>query len=427
MSGRRSSGVRAVPGLLVLLVLLARPALAAPGDYPPELPPIDQVRSVIDDVPEVRAQASLREAGLAQRRQLLAGPHEWTGRVDYQNRRTTDTPVIERYGEWAIALERALRRPGKVELDQRLGDQQVVEADLALADARHEAARRLLSLWYQGLREQAAAGMLRMQADLAARESRLMSRRRELGDTSRLDELQAQAAAAQTEAAARLADERAQRAQRLLAEQFPRLPPPGGANLPDPTLPPEGLAVLGEAAVHEDHGLLLARAAARRGRIESARASAERRPDPTVGVRYGTERSGAERLIGVFVSMPFGGEARRAVADASLAQADALDRLADARLRQLNAEVAALRASIDAGLSRWQAAERGAELQAGVAERMMRANQLGETGFGEVLLARRQALDASLLASAARVDVLESRSRLLLDAHRLWDFDSAPE
>ncbi len=41
----------------------------------------------------------------------------------------------------------------------------------------------------------------------------------------------------------------------------------------------------------------------------------------------------------------------------------------------------------------------------------------------DALRARRLALDAALRAQGVQVDALESRARLLLDGHRLWDFE----
>ncbi len=114
----------------------------------------------------------------------------------------------------------------------------------------------------------------------------------------------------------------------------------------------------------------------------------------------------------------------RAAADASRARAEALDQLAEARLRRLNGEVRSLQSAVDPSVLRWQVAEQSAELQARVAERLAAANQLGETGIAAVLLARRQSLEASLLERNARVDSLENLALLLLEAHRLWDFDS---
>ena len=267
--------------------------------------------------------------------------------------------------------------------------------------------------------------MLRKQAAASARALAGIARRAELGDASKLDALQARAAATQAEAASRLASERAQRAGLVLRELYPQLAPPADPTLPAPVLPGHDLAALGERAMQQDPGIRMARVAAQGSRLESERAGAERRPDPTVGVRYGIERGGDERIIGVYVSIPIGGEARRAAADASQAKADALDHLADARLRRTSGEVLALRSAVASGVSRWQVAEESAQAQAQVAERVARANELGETGLAEVLLARRQMLEASLSASNARVDALESRALLLLGAGQLWDFGEA--
>src|SRR5690606_7844875 len=140
------------------------------------------------------------------------------------------------------------------------------------------------------------------------------------------------------------------------------------------------LAALAESAMQEDPGLRLARAAALRSRLESERADAERRADPTVGVRYGAERGGNERIIGVYVSIPIGGEARRAAADANRARADTFEHLADARLRRMSGEIRSLRSAVESDVSRWQVAEQAAQAQAQVAERVAKANQLGETG-----------------------------------------------
>ncbi|HWQ94069.1 MAG TPA: hypothetical protein VN418_01000 [Gammaproteobacteria bacterium] len=48
---------------------------------------------------------------------------------------------------------------------------------------------------------------------------------------------------------------------------------------------------------------------------------------------------------------------------------------------------------------------------------------LGEMGLSDVLLARRQALEAGLAAALAQLNARESRYRLLLDSHQLWPLD----
>ncbi len=392
--------------------------------YPPELPPPARVRAAIADSPEVQAAAALLQAAGAERRQLAAGPHEWTSRVDYQRRRVRETGAHDRFDEWALSLERGVRLPGKSALDRRLGAGRLAEAAIARFDAEHEASRRLLALWYAMLRERQGAQLLARQADLAAREAAAVARRRELGDASRLDAMQAAAEAEQVEAARRSALDLAERASIALVREFPAMDgitPPEA--LPEPQQPAQDLAALAQQAVDEDHGLRGALAAAASAQVEAQRALADRRPDPTVGVQLGSERSAEERIVGVFVSIPFGGQARRAAADASVARAAAAARRADARRRQLDAQVASLLASASSGAARWQAAQRGAELQSSAAERVARARELGEADVAEVLRARRLALDAALRAAGTRVDALESRARLLLDAHRIWDFD----
>jgi len=54
-----------------------------------------------------------------------------------------------------------------------------------------------------------------------------------------------------------------------------------------------------------------------------------------------------------------------------------------------------------------------------------KAWRLGEGQFGELQAARRQAAEARLATAQARLDARERHYRVLLDAHRLWDYDGA--
>jgi len=414
-----------LPGLIGALAL-ALPLLAhAAGTppYPSELPPAELVREAIVDAPDVQAAAAMRDAGLATRRQLVAGPQEWVARVDYLRRRATQGGDSERTSDWELALERPLRSPDKANLDRRLGDIRVEEAGVALADARHETARELLALWYDRLRAQSVATMLRDQSELAAREASIIERRNSLGDASALDLTRARAAAAEAQAAADRGNARAEQARILLERRFPRLIGLAPMPAPSPGVLSSDLSALERAAIENDHGLLLARAAAARGLAESQRALADRRPDPSVGLRMARERSGADGMVGVYVSIPFGGEARRAAADASVATADALARQAAAMQRRLEAEVGALIHAVESSRANWQASEAAAAMQAGVAERLETAHRLGEASLGDVLIARRQAKQAALSSLEARIEALQRRARLLLDVHLLWDYD----
>lgn len=414
-----------LPGLIGALAL-ALPLLANAADtppYPSELPPAELAREAIIEAPEVQAAAALRDAGLATRRQLVAGPQEWVARVDYLRRRATQGGESERTSDWELALERPLRSPTKANLDRRLGDIRVEEAEVALADARHETARELLALWYDRLRAQSVATLLRDQSGLAAREAAIIERRNSLGDASALDLTRARAAAAEAQAAADQGSARAEQARIVLERRFPRLAGLAPVPAPSPEALSSDLSALGRAAIENDHGLLLARAVAARGLAESRRALADRRPDPSVGLRMARERSGADSMVGVYVSIPFGGEARRAAADASVATADALARQAAAMQRRLEAEVGALIHAVESSRANWQASEAAAALQAGVAERLETAHRLGEASLGDVLIARRQAKQAALTSLEARIEALQRRARLLLDVHLLWDYD----
>ncbi len=52
-----------------------------------------------------------------------------------------------------------------------------------------------------------------------------------------------------------------------------------------------------------------------------------------------------------------------------------------------------------------------------------KAYAAGESGINEVLVARRQAVEAALAARVAQANAREAYLRLLLDAHELWAFD----
>lgn len=411
---------------ITVLVPLAALLLAAParaGGYPAELPPLAMLEAAIDGAPEVRAAQALRESGEAEQRQLSAGPHEWTVNADYGRRRTRNAGATERTGEWTLALERPLRLPGKAGLDRRLGELRLDAAELGLADARHETARAVLAAWYDWLREQTAAGMLRAQAEDAAQEAAAVGRRARLGDAARIDAMQAEAAAAQATAVARLGEGRAAAAAAGLRQRYPELSLPARPDLPEPPAPDAELAGLVDIALAHDHGLLLARSAAERAHTESLRAAAERRPDPTFGVRYGRERDSAEHIVGAFVSIPLGGEYRNAAADAARASAAAAAQQAHAAERRLAAELGARYEMVLASHAHWRLAEDSAARLAAAAERLAVAQRLGEVALAEVLLARRQAREAALQAGAARIDALAEQAHLRLAAHRLWPGD----
>jgi outer membrane protein TolC len=76
-----------------------------------------------------------------------------------------------------------------------------------------------------------------------------------------------------------------------------------------------------------------------------------------------------------------------------------------------------------AGVDSWRRLDEAAQAVARHADLAQKANELGELGLSEVLLARRSALEAELAAGQARLAANEAIARLMLDAHQLWSLE----
>lgn len=402
--------------LLAGLLGLALPALAAQAPIPADLPPAAAVAQALATHPGVRAaQAELRGAE-AERSRLVAGEHEYNLRLATQRRAVQGGPD---YMEWSAGLERGLRLSGKAELDARIGEQGVLEAGERVGDARHEAARQLLGLWYAARQAGLETRLWRQQIGLVEDQKRIVDTRVKRGDAARLDTLQADAALAQAQSQAAAAEAREKAALAELGARFPELPVPGEADA-EPVLPEGGAAAWLEHTLEHNHELLAARRALDKARLQTRRAEAERRPDPTLGLHLASEQGGDERIVGVSLSVPLPGEGRRAMAGARLAQAEALAEMEAAARRRLAAEAAANWQRAAAGVESWRRLEEAAQAVGRHADLARRAHALGELGLSDTLLARRAALEARLAAGQARLAANEAIARLLLDAHRLW-------
>jgi len=407
---------------LLLLVCLATPVFAA--EATPGLPPADVVARVLRASPPVQAAASQLRAEQANSQRLAAGSHEWSLRLGGQQRRSQPSGgPDERFAEWNVALERPLRLPGKAALDAELGAAGVAIAETAHGDALHENSRLLLSSWFAWLKESNAARLWAEQTAVLRQQAAAVLRRQQLGDAARLDSVQADAALAQAEAQLAQAELRQRIAGEELQRRFPALP------LGEPAVVPEPQPVAGSAAewlaaiVEHSHELGLAVGETRRARTLAERIARDRLADPTFGVQVSRERGGEENVVGAYVSIPLPGTARRAGADAASAQAEAVLGREQAARQKVTAEAAALYHSASASVASWQAASRAAEQLENAAAMTMRAYQVGEGSLNDLLLARRQALEARLAARLLQLEAVERGYRLQLDAHRLWEFD----
>jgi len=397
-------------------------AADTPIPYPADLPPLAEALAAIRQAPQTQAAEAMITAGAAQRDALEAGTHEWAIRIESTQRSVNSTPNAPstRFNEWRAGLERPLRLPAKAAIDARIGAEGVTQASAAFGDALHETARSLLKGWLGWLREREAARQWQLQAESLSKQQQATARRVRLGDAPRLELMQSEAATAQAQAALEQARLRVAVAAAELGARFPALTLPEKITLSAPQPLAGSLAQWREHLLEHNHELLLARSDSRHARLLASRADAERTPDPSIGVHVGAERGGEERLSGLSLSIPLPGQARAANARRETAVAAAAAQREAATLARVNAEIAGSFAAAQASYESWRLAEDAAQRIEQAATLTARARTLGEAGLGDVLLAQRQANEARLLASGARLDALEARYRLDVDTHRLW-------
>lgn len=418
---------QAFRGRQSLAALLCSAFIALPAGAEeafPNLPPASDVVKILADAPAIRAAIAGREAEEAHRTRLEAGTYEWNVRAGSQQRRTYPSGQSnERYTEWSAALERPLRLPGKAGVDAEIGAAGVALADTAVGDTRHELSRLLLKSWFDWLRESAARSQWQEQVSLLERQSQAVRRRQQLGDASRLEAIQADAALAQAQAQLAQADSREQAAAETLRRRFPGLKLEPQSRLVEPP-PLDGNAESWiDAVLAHSHELELAQNERQRASLVADRARRDRVPDPTVGIAWSRERAGEENVVGAYISIPLPGTARSASADAAGAQHNAAQYREAAVRQKIGSETAALFHSAQAAVPAWQAARSAATRLGESADLASRAYQLGEGSLPELLAARRLANEAALAARTQQLDALELRYRLLLDTHRLWNLD----
>lgn len=407
-----------------LLLCLAWPLLATAAEYP-DLPPAEMAEKVLRAHPAVRAALAGVDVGEAQRDQWQAGPHEFNLRLGGAQRR--DREADRRLREREVGIERAIRLPGKAAKDAAIGDSVLAEARHSHGDALHETARLLLRRWFDWRRESAAAEEWRLQAELLARQLSIAEKRVTAGDAARIEALLAAAQHTQAEARRAEAESRVAVAAGELAVQFPALVLPARVPVAAPAAIEQGFDAWRDRILEHSHELQVARSAAQRQQLQAQRADADRLPDPTVGVRWASERDGQERLVGLQLSFPLPGEARAATARAATAETAAAAAREALVLSKVEAEARRSYQLAQATHAQWQ---RLADVATRMDENVRlldKAWRLGEGQIADLLNARRQSAEARLAAVQAALDAAEARYRLLLDTHRLWPLDSDPE
>lgn len=402
----------------VVLAMLALPAFAQSVPTPRDLPPTVAARQWIDQDPAVREARSALEAAGHSAAMLRAGSHEWTTRLQGQRRNYRDGGGDS--NEWSVQLERGIRINGKAGLDRDIGEAEISIAEARLGESIHEAAQALLDLWIDGLAAVEAQALYRQQLDSAQQNLRAVESRRKAGDASALDLSVATSDAAEVE---RLASQAASNLAKSRAKLRVRFP---GAQLPDLPLeeprPPEGAELQWLTRVLESSDLLrVAQGQLRRAELNAARATADRIPDPTVGVFTASEAFRRERIVGVSVSIPLSGTYRSERAQQALQEAEAARSTVERQRRELETRVVDTYADATGQAARWRLAEKGASAANENARLTNRAYSLGEADLQSLLLARRQFLEAARSSLESRVEALRAQYRLLIDSHLIWD------
>lgn len=385
---------------------------------PPGLPSTPQAISWIDgDAMVMQARREL-EAAQHGRQALIASPYEWSARVAAQRRNYRGTNTNS--NEWSAQLERPVRINGKAGLDRSLGELDVEVARARLAQARHEAARALVDLWVDVLAADGQQTLVQEQLSFAQRSLDAVERRRRAGDAAVLDSNVARTDLAEVERQASMVATQVAKARARLRVRFPGEPPAAGS-VPDPVAPewpePQWQARIVAAA----DSVRAAEAQLRRARVAADRARADRVPDPTIGVFTASEAQRNERLVGISVSVPLSGEYRSQRMRQALSEAEAAEAAVERERRDAASGVAETYTEALGAVRRWQIAEQGAATARSTAQLTQRAFSLGEAQVQGLLLARRQALEATRAAFEARTDALRWRARLLVDAHLIWN------
>jgi len=154
------------------------------------------------------------------------------------------------------------------------------------------------------------------------------------------------------------------------------------------------------------------------------RLDAERMPDPTLGEKFGSERDGQERIVGVQLTIPLPGSGRAASARAGVAEADVATAREALVLARVEAEALRTVSLAHSTRGQWLRLEDVALRMEENVRLLEKAWRMGEGQFAELQAVRRQAIEARLAASQARLEASEARYRLLLDAHQLWDMEA---
>ncbi|HRH87056.1 MAG TPA: TolC family protein [Rubrivivax sp.] len=391
-------------------------AWAAASTAPAELPTAEQARIAIDQDPAVVQALRSLEASGHSAAMLEAGSHEWTVGGTAQRRRIDGAGNSN---EWSVQIERPIRIAGKAGLDRRLGQSTLDVARAQLAAARSEAARSLLDAWIDWLAARQAREVMDDQVRAADENLRTVSLRQKAGDASRLELNVAQGDVAQARQQAVVSATAEAKALAALTIRYPSLAAEPRA-LPEPTPLTWGEAQWRDRVLEAHPLLTAATQGVRKAELAADRARADRTPDPTVGVFTSSEASRTERVVGISLSIPLGGTYREQASLEALKQVEVARAALERQRRELELAVSGQVQEALGSLERWRLAEQSAATLRETSRLTQKAYAAGEADVQALLLVRRQALEATSSAQAARAEALRAQYRLQIDAGLLW-------
>jgi outer membrane protein TolC len=396
-------------------------AHAAETRYP-DLPPHEQVDAALDShISVINAKTGVKIEQVNQRK-WESGNYEFNLRAGSSKRQLAREE--EKLREWDVALERPLRLINKVVIDYDIGAEVVTHANFALGDARHEAGRALLHLWFNWQREEIQVNQWQQQVDNLSQQAVTTEKRVKAGDAPRMELSQANAAVAQANVSLQQARMRAELAGNELKRQFPLILLPLRLEPTEPQPIVENFEYWKQTILDDNHELEMARSESRIQQMLAKRSRADRLPDPTVGLRYSNEMNGNEKVAGVYVSIPISFGVRGANAQNAEFQAQIAGDRENAVQRRLESDIYTAHTQAVSSYQIWQQAKEAAASIRQNANLVARAYSLGESSLSETLTARRLALESTLSENLMRLDTNEARYRLLLDAHLLWTSDT---
>jgi cobalt-zinc-cadmium efflux system outer membrane protein len=385
---------------------------------PPDLPPKIQVNTALENhLLVLNAHSGLR-LEQANQHKWNSGNYEFNLRAGSAQRQVVNSG--QRLQEWDVALERPLRLPNKIGIDQDIGAASVARADFALGDAHHEAGRLLLRLWFVWLREQTQVGLWQQQTTIFAQQAEMVEKRVKAGDAPKLELNLALAAQAQARVSLQQANLRAQMAANDLQRQFPSVALPETVEMQIPQAIVGDYAVWQARIMGDNHELGMAQAQAQVQKLLAQRNRADQLPDPTVGLRYASEMGGNEKITGVFLTVPISSSVRSSNAQIAEQQANIAADQAEFVKHRLQTDIYAAYHQAVRSFATWQQAHEAADAIRANAELISKAYRLGESSLSDSLSARRIAQEATLAENLTQLDANEARYRLQLDGHQLW-------